>query len=82
MLRPERLYADELEEQTFTGDDKGDDQDQLRIHWAEAIRSKTPVASPVELAAKVMVAVDLATRSLWEGSAFGFNPKTMKVAKL
>ena len=82
VLRPERLYADELEEQTFTGDDKGDDQDQLRIHWAEAIRSKTPVASPVELAAKVMVAVDLATRSLWEGSAFGFNPKTMKVAKL
>ncbi len=29
-----------------------------------------------------MVIVDLATRSLWEGSAFGFDPAAMKVRKL
>jgi predicted dehydrogenase len=81
-LRPERLYADEVDEQTFEGEDLGDDQDQLRIHWINATRNKTPVASPVELGAKVMVAVDLATRSLWEGAAFGFDPKSMKVRKL
>jgi predicted dehydrogenase len=82
VLRPERVYADEVEEVSIDGEDLGDEQDQLRIHWVNAIRSKTPSASPVELGAKVMVAVDLATRSLWEGSAFGFDPRTMRVRKL
>lgn len=82
VLRPERVYADEVEEMSIDGEDLGDEQDQLRIHWVNAIRSKTPSASPVELGAKVMVAVDLATRSLWEGSAFGFDPRTMRVRKL
>ena len=59
-----------------------DDQDQLRIQWLNAIRSHSPAPSPVELAAKVMVAVDLATRSIWEGSAFGFDPATMRTRKL
>jgi predicted dehydrogenase len=81
-LRPERLFADEVDEQTFEGEDLGEIQDLMRIHWANAIRNKTPVASPVELGAKVMVAVDLATRSLWEGAAFGFDPRTMKARKL
>lgn len=82
LLRPERVYADEIDERTIDGEDGGDEQDQMRIHWLQAIRSKAPPASSVELGAKVMVAVDLATRSLWEGSAFGFDPATMKVRKL
>jgi predicted dehydrogenase len=82
LLRPERIFADEVDERSIDGEDLGDDQDQLRIHWLGAIRSKSPAASPVGLGAKVMVVVDLATRSLWEGSAFGFDPKTMKVRKL
>ena len=81
-LRPERIFADEVDEQTFEGEDLGDTQDLMRIHWVNAIRNKTPVASPVSLGAKVMVAVDLATRSLWEGAAFSFDPKAMKVRKL
>jgi len=82
MIRPERLYADEIDEQLIDGEDLGDEQDQMRVHWAGAIRSKAPAASGVELGAKVMVIVDLATRSLWEGSAFGFDPATMKIRKL
>ena len=82
VLRPERIYADEVDEQAFEGDDLGDAQDQLRVAWIEAIRSKGPSPSPVELGAKVMVAVDLATRSLWEGSAFAFDSKTMRTRKL
>ncbi|MBM4186053.1 MAG: Gfo/Idh/MocA family oxidoreductase [Gemmatimonadetes bacterium] len=82
VMRPERLYADEIEERSIEGEDLGDEQDQLRIHWLNAIRSKTPSASPVELGAKVMVVVDLATRSLWEGSAFGFDPATLRARKL
>jgi len=82
LLRPERLFADEVEEQIFPGEDLGDEQDQLRIQWLSAMRSKAPSASPVELGAKVMVIVDLATRSLWEGSAFGYDPVKRKVKKL
>jgi predicted dehydrogenase len=82
VLRPERIFADEVDEQNIEGEDLGDSQDQLRVAWVEAIRSKGPSPSPVELGAKVMVAVDLATRSLWQGAAFGFDPKTMRARKL
>ena len=82
VLRPERIFADEVDEQTIEGEDHGDDQDELRLHWLAAIRGRLPSPSPVELAAKVMVVVDLATRSLWEGAAFGFDPKTMRARKL
>jgi hypothetical protein len=36
--------------------------------------------SGVDLATKMMVAVGLATRSMWEGNAFAFDPGS-KVAK-
>jgi hypothetical protein len=29
-----------------------------------------------------MVIVELATRSMWDRSAFGYDPKTQKVSKL
>jgi predicted dehydrogenase len=82
VIRPERLFADEVEEQTFTGADIGDDQDLLRLKWVEGIRTREPVPSPVELGAKVMVIVDLATRSIWEGGAFSYDPGSRKVKKL
>ena len=82
LLRPERIFAEEVEERAVEGEDHGDDQDQLRLHWLGAIRANEPSMSPVELGAKVMVIVDLATRSMWEGSAFGFDPKTMRARKL
>jgi predicted dehydrogenase len=82
LLRPERLFADEVEERTVTGEDHGDDQEALRLRWVQCIRSREPVPSPVELGTKVMVIVDLATRSLWEGGAFGYDPGSRKVKKL
>jgi predicted dehydrogenase len=81
-VRPERLFSEEVEERTIEGEDHGDDQALLRRRWIECIRTREPVPSPVELGAKVMVIVDLATRSMWEGSAFGFDPGKMKVKKL
>jgi len=81
-VRPERLFSEEVEERTIEGEDHGDDQAFLRRRWIECIRTREPVPSPVELGAKVMVIVDLATRSMWEGSAFGFDPAKMKVRKL
>jgi predicted dehydrogenase len=81
-VRPERLFSEEVEERTIEGESHGDDQALLRRRWIECIRTREPVPSPVELGAKVMVIVDLATRSMWEGSAFGFDPVKMKVKKL
>lgn len=81
IVRPERIYAEEFDEETIEGPDNGDTQDQLRRNWLHCIRTRDAVASPVELGTKVMVAVDLATRSMWERSAFTYDPATQRVRK-
>ena len=82
LMRPERLFGEELEERTIVGDDIGDEQDALRRKWLDCIHNREAPPSPVELGTKVMVIVDLATRSMWDRSAFGYDPKTRKVTKL
>ena len=82
VLRPEQLFAEELEEKQYEGENLGDSQNLLRLNWIESIRTRKPPASPVEFGTKVMVMVDLATRSLWEGGAFGYDPRKQKVKKL
>jgi predicted dehydrogenase len=82
-LRPERLYADEVEERQIPPlAEDVEVQDQLRLDWLEAIRTRRAPRSDVELGTKVMVIVDLATRSIWEGGAFAFDPRTMTVRKI
>ena len=81
VIRPERIFADEIEEQTIECEDIGNDQDALRRNWLQCIRSREPAVSGVDLATKMMVAVGLATRSMWEGSAFTFDPQTMTAKK-
>lgn len=82
VLRPERIYAEEVEECTIEGADQGDPQDQLRANWIECIRTRQKPVSDVELGLKVMVIVELATRSLWEGGAFEYDPRTSKVSRI
>lgn len=82
VMRPERIFADDVDARTVACKDIGNDQDQLRLNWLKCIRTREQPASPVEHATKVMVVVALATRSLWEGGAFAFDPKTLKVRKL
>jgi predicted dehydrogenase len=77
-MRPERLYAEEIEEQVFEGEDRGDPQDLLRAHWIECIRGNATPLSNVELGTKIMTIVDLATRSMWDGRAYQFDPERMK----
>jgi hypothetical protein len=38
--------------------------------------------SGIDLATKMMVAVDLAARSIWEGQAYQFDPATMKASAI
>jgi predicted dehydrogenase len=83
-LRPERIWAEEVEEREFpppTGPAIGDQQ-ALRLHWLDCIRTRAKPRSDVELGTKVMVIVDLATRSMWEGGAFGYDPERRRVRRL
>ena len=82
VVRPEREYAEEVEERTIECPDIGNDQEQHRLSWIDAIRTRTTPPSGVELGAKVMVIVDLATRSMWDGHAYSFDPKTMKATRI
>jgi predicted dehydrogenase len=79
VVRPERIFSEEVEEQKIPCKVAKDQQDELRVDWIESIRTRRPNLSQVELGAKVMVMVDLASRSLWTGKAFRFDPKTRAV---
>jgi predicted dehydrogenase len=77
VIRPERIFVDEIDAQTIECPDIGNDQDQHRIEWLESIRTRKPPSSDIEFGTKVMVAVDLASKSIWNGHAYRFDPQTM-----
>lgn len=81
VIRPERIYVDDIDAQTIECEDIGNDQDQHRIEWLEAMRSGKPPASDIEFGTQVMVIVDLASRSIWNGHAYRFDPKTMTASR-
>lgn len=76
VLRPERIWAEEVDEHKIQCK-SGKDHDEIRLDWLRSIRTRAPNLSQVDLGTQVMVIVDLATRSLWEGKAFSFDPKTL-----
>jgi predicted dehydrogenase len=76
-FKPESLYAEELEPRKIECADIGNDQDVHRLGWLQSIRSREAPPSGIDLGTKVMVIVDLATRSMWEGKAFTFDSKSM-----
>lgn len=80
-LRPERPFADERDPVTVECEPI-QDQDYLRLNWLESIRERQQPFSTVDTGVKVMVAVDLATRSMWENKAFTFDKQTRKVSAL
>ncbi len=81
-VRPEPTFSEEVEEKVVKCANIGDDQDAHRVGWLQSIRTREKPLSSVELGLKVMVIVDLATRSMWEGGAFTFDPKTMAASKV
>ena len=76
-VKPEALFADDFDAKTVQCPDIGDDQDAHRRAWLKSIRSRETPLTGVEIGTKVMVIVDLATRSMWDGHAYTFDPKTM-----
>lgn len=81
VVRPERAFDKEVEERTIQCPDVGDDQDQHRVNWLKCIRSREKPHSDIEQGCKVMVVVDLATRAMWEGGSWEFDPRTMKAKR-
>jgi predicted dehydrogenase len=82
VVKPERIYSEEIEEKTIECPDIGNDQDKHRLGWFESIRSREAPLATVDLGTKVMVVVDLATRSMWDGHAYTFDPKTMTATRV
>lgn len=81
-MKPERIWVEDgIEERKIECPDIGNDQDKHRLNWLKCIRTREKPLADAELGTKVMVVVDLAARSMWEGGAFRFDPKTMKVTK-
>lgn len=76
VVRPERIYAEEFDQQEIQCEDIGNDQDVHRRMWFKSIRSREMPPASVLLGAQIMVIVDLATRSLWTGKAWEYDPKT------
>tara|TARA_R110000782_G_scaffold259836_1_gene350599 strand:+ start:6718 stop:8067 length:1350 start_codon:yes stop_codon:yes gene_type:complete len=81
-IRPERIYVDDVDREEITCEDIGNDQDQLRLNWLACMRSRQPAQSNIDLASKVMVAVALASKSMWDGHAYSFDPETLKSARI
>ncbi len=82
VLRPTRPYVDLVDPMRIESPDIGNDQDQLRLAWLDAMRTRQQPDSTVDFATKVMVAVDLASRSIWSGHAYRFDPATMTATRV
>ncbi len=81
-VRPEQIFSEQVDPKEYTAPDSGDPQDALRVQWIEAIRSRVQPVSDIELGTKIMVIVDLATRSMWSGKAYRFDPARMRVREI
>lgn len=82
ILRPEREFAEEIDEQSFPSGDLGmGDQDLHRLDWFASMRSRKAPIGDVDTATKVMVIVDLATRSMWDRSSWSFDPATLSARR-
>ena len=81
VIRPERPYVDDVDELTV-GCEGVSDQEALRLNWLSSMRTRRPSMSPVEMGFKVMVIVDLAHRSMWDGHAYTFDPVTLTPSRV
>lgn len=77
VVRPTRPYVDLVDRQRIECPDIGNDQQQLREAWLSSIRTREQPDSDIDLATRMMVIVDLAARSIWDGRAYRFDPETM-----
>ncbi|MCE9594557.1 MAG: Gfo/Idh/MocA family oxidoreductase [Planctomycetes bacterium] len=76
VVQPQQEFVNDVDAREVQCLEGGDSQDNLRLDFFRSVRTRQPNASPIEWACKAMVVIDLATRSLWDGAAWEFDPKT------
>ncbi len=81
-VRPTQPYVDFEDPERIECPDIGNDQNVMRLDWLSSIRTRKAPFSSVDLGTKVMVVVDLATRSIWDGHAYRFDPETMTTRRV
>lgn len=81
-IRPEAKYVDEIDRQTVECEDIGNDQEVHRLSWMHCMRTRELPEADVDLGTKIMVVVDLATRSMWDGHAWRFDPYAMEAVRV
>lgn len=81
-VQPETLFSEEIDPETIQCESVGNDQDQHRVNWLTSMRTREKPLSDIELATKVMVIVDLATRAMWEGASFQFDPARLETRRI
>jgi hypothetical protein len=79
VLKPERVFAEEIDEKRIECSGLSD-QDEHRLDWLACMRTRAKPLGDVDLAARIMVIVDLATRSIWEGRAMTFDPRALRAS--
>ncbi|HVS08313.1 MAG TPA: Gfo/Idh/MocA family oxidoreductase [Planctomycetota bacterium] len=79
VLKPERVFAEEIDEKKVECPSLSD-QDEHRLDWLACMRTRAKPLGDVDLAARIMVIVDLATRSIWEGRAMTFDPLALRAS--
>ncbi|MEN0019588.1 MAG: Gfo/Idh/MocA family oxidoreductase [Planctomycetota bacterium] len=76
-IRPERIYADDIDPEIIECADIGSDHHAMRRDWLKCLRTREQPIGGVELATRVMIIVDLATKSMWDGHAWMFDKDAM-----
>lgn len=84
VVRPERIYAEDIDPMKIESERYAlpNDQDRHRVDWIACVRERRQPESNVEMGLKIMIIVDLATRSMEDGHAYRFDPKTMTAARI
>ncbi|MCA9305275.1 MAG: Gfo/Idh/MocA family oxidoreductase [Phycisphaerales bacterium] len=84
VLRPERIFAEDIDPLKIESErfELPNDQDRHRADWIKCIRERRQPESDVEMGLKIMIIVDLATRSMDDGHAYTFDPATMTAKRV
>jgi len=78
-IRPERPFADEVEEESVPVVGPGESHEVHRKNWLDAIRSNTPPNCPIDLGVRVQTIVSLAEMSYRQSRMMNFDPAKMKI---
>jgi predicted dehydrogenase len=75
-VKPERTYADEVDESEEQAPGAGEPIDGHQKNWFECIRSNGVPNGNIDLAIRVQTMISLAERSYRESATFTFDPRT------